>query len=34
MKPIKILAVDDDAAILEFYVSLLTKAGYQVETAG
>lgn len=33
MKPIKILAVDDDAAILEFYVSLLTKAGYQVETA-
>ncbi|MCX5786593.1 MAG: response regulator [Elusimicrobia bacterium] len=33
MKPIKILAVDDDVAILDFYSSLLSKAGYQVETA-
>jgi len=33
MKPIKILAVDDDAAILDYYRALLTKAGYQVETA-
>ena len=33
MKPIKILAVDDDVAILDFYSSLLSKAGYAVETA-
>ncbi|HBA62186.1 MAG TPA: hypothetical protein DCZ92_15505 [Elusimicrobia bacterium] len=33
MKPFKILAVDDEANILEFYTSLLTKAGYKVETA-
>lgn len=33
MKPVKILAVDDDVAILDFYTSLLTKAGYKVETA-
>ena len=33
MKPVKILAVDDDAAILAFYSSLLSKAGYKVETA-
>ncbi len=32
-KPIKILAVDDDAAILEFYSTYLTKAGYQLQTA-
>jgi DNA-binding response OmpR family regulator len=33
MKPVKILAVDDDVSILDFYTSLLTKAGYKVETA-
>ena len=32
-KPIKILAVDDDTAILEFYSTYLTKAGYQLRTA-
>ena len=33
MKPIKILAADDDPETLEFYKALLSEAGYQVETA-
>lgn len=33
MRPVKILAVDDDPATLEFYKALLSEAGYQVETA-
>ncbi len=33
MKPFKILAVDDETNILEYYSALLTKAGYKVETA-
>jgi DNA-binding response OmpR family regulator len=32
-KPVKILAVDDDSAITEYYTRLLKGAGYQVETA-
>jgi len=33
MRPVKILAVDDDPGTLEFYKALLSEAGYQVETA-
>ncbi len=33
IKPVKILAADDDSSILDYYVALLSKAGYQVETA-
>ncbi|MBU2573948.1 MAG: hypothetical protein KKH28_07735 [Elusimicrobia bacterium] len=33
MRPVKILAADDDPATLEFYKTLLSEAGYQVETA-